>query len=253
MALEHPFSMQLFSARNFPPLADQLRLIRSLGYTNVEPFGGLYGDLDALSAGLKANDLTACSGHFGIDMLENDLDGAVRVAERLGMKLIVCPYLLPDRRPVDGEGWRRFGDRLSAIAGKVKARGFRFAWHNHDFEFLPLKDGSLPIQHIVADPAVDLELDLAWVVRAGVNPLPWLEGYAGRIAAVHVKDIALPGTADDEDGWADVGFGTLGWSDLWPVAAASGANYMVAEHDNPSDFARFARRSLASMKSLAGA
>ena len=44
MALEHPLGFQLYSARNFPPLEDQLRTLAALGYTDVEPFGPLYAD-----------------------------------------------------------------------------------------------------------------------------------------------------------------------------------------------------------------
>lgn len=252
MALEHVLSFQLYSSRKFPPLDEQLSTLAALGYTNVEPFGGLYDDVDGLAAGLKAHGLTAVSGHFALDMLENDLDKAVGIARKLGIRLMVCPYLLPDLRPADTAGWKALGERLAKVAAALKQRGFDFAWHNHDFEFVALPDGSLPIQHVLADPSVLLELDIAWVVRAGVDPKPWVQGYAGRIASVHVKDIAPAGEKTDEDGWADVGTGVVPWKDLWPEAVKAGTRLMIAEHDNPSDFRRFAEVSAATMKALAG-
>jgi sugar phosphate isomerase/epimerase len=251
MALEHALSFQLYSSRKFPPLDEQLATLAALGYTNVEPFGGLYDDLDGLKAGLDRHGLKAVSGHFALDMLENDLDRAVAIANTLGISLVVCPWVHPDLRPTDTAGWKAFGERLARVAGNLKARGLDFAWHNHDFEFHALPDGSLPIQHVLADPAVKLELDVAWVVRAGVDPKPWLQGYAGRIAAVHVKDIAPAGEKVDEDGWADVGSGVVPWGELWGEAVAAGARVMVAEHDNPSDYVRFATASAAAMKTLA--
>jgi hypothetical protein len=42
MAPVRPYSFQLYSSRNFPPLADQLGVLSALGYANVEPFGGLH-------------------------------------------------------------------------------------------------------------------------------------------------------------------------------------------------------------------
>ena len=109
----------------------------------------------------------------------------------------------------------------------------------------------MPIQHIAADPAVHLQLDVAWVALAGIDPQPWLEGYAGRIAAIHVKDIAPRDGRSDEGGWADVGAGIVPWPKLWKTAVTAGASLLIAEHDNPSDFDRFARRSIDAMRTFA--
>ena len=49
------------------------------------------------------------------------------------------------------------------------------------------------------------------------DPIAELKRYAGRIEAVHVKDIAPAGQCVDEDGWADPGFGVLDWSTLVPL------------------------------------
>lgn len=66
-----------------------------------------------------------------------------------------------------------------------------FGWHNHDFEFAALADGSLPMQHILdSAPGIDWEMDVAWVVRGGSEPQDWISPPSQRITAVHVKDIA---------------------------------------------------------------
>lgn len=251
MALEHPLSFQLYSARNFPPLEDQLATLADLGYTNVEPFGPLYADPAGFKAALDTHGLVAESGHFALDLLENDFAKALAIAEAIGTRLVVAPYLVPDARPTDVAGWQALGGRLSAVAEKLAAEGLAFAWHNHDFEFLPLADGSLPIVHLLADPAVKLELDVAWVVRAGADPKAWIPHFDGRIAAVHVKDVAPAGEKADEGGWADVGTGIVPWGEIWPMVVAAGATLAIAEHDNPSDWRRFASASAAAMKALA--
>jgi sugar phosphate isomerase/epimerase len=251
MTISTPYSFQLYSSRKFPPLADQLKTLAGLGYTSVEPFGGLYDDVKSLRAGLDATGLTAKSGHFGLEMLDSNLDGAVEIARTLGIGIVVCPYLVAELRPTDTAGWKALGARLQAVAAGIEKAGLRFAWHNHDFEFRALPDGSSPIEHILAE-GVLWEADLAWVARADTDPAPWLQRYSGRIPLVHVKDIAPAGEKADEDGWADVGSGVLPWADLWQAAAAAGAEIMVAEHDNPSDFQRFARNSIATMSKLNG-
>lgn len=250
MARDLPFSIQLHSARLFPPVADHFPHLAALGYTNVETTEELYDDPAALHESLEASDLSALSGHFSLHLLENETDTACRIAETLGMRLLVCPFVPVEMRPVATDEWRRFGDRLAAIARLLQARGYEFAWHNRDYEFRPLRDGSMPIQHIAADPVVRLEVDVAWVALAGVDPQPWLEGYAGRIAAVHVKDISPRGSRTDEGGWADVGTGIIPWPKLWKAAAMAGASLLIAEHDDPSDFDRFARRSIDAMRSF---
>ena len=54
--------------------------------------------------------------------------------------------------------------------------------------------------------------------------------------------IAPVGQSLEQDGWADVGAGTIDWRRLVPALSATDA-IMVVEHDNPSDWERFARRS----------
>ena len=85
------FSYQLYSSRNFPPLAKTLSMLADVGYTTVEGFGGLYADragLTDLAAGLKATGLKMRSGHFGLDQVEDTPDWAIEVAKTLGMEQV---------------------------------------------------------------------------------------------------------------------------------------------------------------------
>ena len=87
-------------------------------------------------------------------------------------------------------------------------------------------------------------------MRGGAEPEPWLRRYSDRLASAHVKDIAPAGTKLDEDGWADVGAGVLDWRELWTLCRACGAQWMVVEHDKPSDPERCARASFAYLSKL---
>jgi sugar phosphate isomerase/epimerase len=237
-------SFQLYSARKFPPLADQLATLAGLGYRRVEPYGALLEDVAGLAAGLAGNGLAAPSSHVALDRLRKDVDGAIADARTLGLSLVVVPYLLPAARPADAAGWRALGGELAAIGDRLAAAGLRLAWHNHDFEHVTLADGSYPLDLILeAAPKLLWEADLAWIHRAGADPLAWIGRHADRIRAFHVKDVAPAGEAADEDGWADVGHGVIDWPRLLPAMRASGAELYVVEHDNPSDWQRFARRS----------
>lgn len=237
-------SFQLYSSRNFPTVADQVAALAQLGYRNVEPYGPIYGELDAFKTALEAHGVTAPSGHFDLAMLEGDLPKAIDIANQLGMTLVIAPYLAAEDRPVDRDGWVAFGQRLVPIAESLKAAGLDFAWHNHDFEFAALPDGSLPIDALLsASPLIGLELDVAWAVKGGVDAAGFIERNAERIVAIHMKDMSRDDTVPEEQGWTDIGFGTMPWAALWPAIEKTRATVAVMEHDNPMSFKRFAENS----------
>lgn len=248
------FSYQLYSSREFPPLGETLKMLAAAGYGGVEGYGALYAQLDA--AGLKqfrgdldANGLKMPTAHFGLEMLENESERAIAIAHALGIETIYCPFLMPDDRPKDAAGWMAFGKRLQKAGEAVRKAGLAFGWHNHAFEFEKLPNGSMPIEQIFAGgPDLEWEADIAWVARGGADPFAWIDKLGPRITAVHVKDIAAAGENAGEDGWADVGHGTLPWPKLMERLRRTGAKHFIMEHDKPSDDGRFARRSIESAK-----
>ncbi len=248
------FSYQLYSSRNFPPMDATFRMVAAAGYTAVEGYGALYADdaaVAATKAGLAATGLTMPTGHFGLGQLETDVDKVLGIAKSLNMERLYCPYVMPDDRPTDAAGWVAFGKRLQSAGAPYKAAGYGFGWHNHDFEFKALPDGSFPQDRIFeGGPGLEWEMDVAWVIRGGADPLAWITKYKDRITAAHVKDIAPAGENKDEDGWSDVGHGTVDWKTILAALRGIGVQHFVMEHDNPKDDARFATRSIASAKAF---
>lgn len=244
------FSFQLYSARNFPPLDDVLGRIARLGYRQVEGFGGLYSEAESLAASLRKHSLTMPTGHFGLAQLK-DTDAALKIAETLGMRYLYCPAIAKEERENQPDSkWVELGETLAVLGESIRRRGFGFGWHNHAFEFVPTASGRLPMD-IILDTASnnEWEMDVAWVVKGGHDPIAWMKKFGSRINAVHVKDIAPAGQNVDEDGWADVGHGTLDWNALQAaIRQYTNARYFVMEHDNPSDVDRFASRSIASVR-----
>src|SRR5690554_4997513 len=98
------FSYQLYSSRNFPPLSDTLKMLGRLGYKQVEGYGGLFADLDALDAlksKLAANGLTMPTGHFGLDMVRDQPDRVLEIVEALGIEAVFVPAVPPQERSKD--------------------------------------------------------------------------------------------------------------------------------------------------------
>jgi len=240
------FSYQLYSSREFGPLSETLSMLKRLGYTQVEGTAGSYTDLPALKEALSEAEIAMTSGHFGLHMLEREPAKVVQIARTVGMKAAYCAFLPPDQRPVDAAGYARFGERLQKAGEPLSRAGIVFGWHNHDFEFRPLSDGSIPLDEIFrGGPELSWQADVAWIVRGGADPIEWIGKYAGRVSSIHVKDLAPAGEAEDEGGWADVGTGTIDWEMILNfVQDRTDARFFIMEHDNPSDDERFARRSI---------
>ncbi|MEM7465207.1 MAG: sugar phosphate isomerase/epimerase, partial [Pseudomonadota bacterium] len=203
-----------------------------------------YSAPSGLAAMLGQAGLKMPSGHFGLAELENKSDELIGAARQLEIQSVYCPFLDGADRPDTKSGWHEFGARLQKIGEPYRAAGLRFGWHNHDFEFQPTEDGAIPMHAILeGGPDLSWEADIAWIVRGGADPVDWIERYGNRISAVHVKDIASPGECADEDGWADVGYGTMDWPAIFSALKSTPCQLYVVEHDNPNDDERFARRS----------
>lgn len=240
-------SFQLYSARNFLPWSSVIPRLAELGYAHVEGFAGAYDDVPAFRDLLDSHGMTMPSGHFfPLAKLEDGLDTSLATAKTLGMQRVLCPA--PEdlwREGTDVANWIALAKRVNEVSKRVNDAGFRFGWHNHHWEFMPLAGGELPMNLLLEHaPEMEWEMDVAWIVRGGADPTKWIETHAARITTAHVKDIAPEGEKTDEDGWADVGDGVMNWKLLTAALREAGTDLFVVEHDNPSDWERFASRSL---------
>jgi sugar phosphate isomerase/epimerase len=241
-------SFQLYSARKFPPLARQLAYLAGLGYRNVEPYGGLFADPQALQEALTANRLATPTAHIGIDRLRADVAAVAEIARDFAIKTVIVPAAARDEWTNTAAGWDRLGAELGAYREKLAAHGVELAWHNHSYEFARLADGSTPLDRIfAAAPGLCWQADIGWIEWAGEDAAAWIAKYKDRVTALHIKDLAPKGENADEDGQADVGYGVLDWQKLMPMIKAPEVRYLVIEHDNPNDYERFARRSFATV------
>lgn len=247
------FSMQLWSTRKFPPLSSVFETLARHGYASVEGYSGTYEDLPELRRLLDVNGLTMPTAHFSLQQLK-DKPATLATARTLGAKAVFCAGLAHVDRVKPDAGWDELAADLAELSKFYKDQGLGFGWHNHDFEFAPTESGRLPMDIILSEaPDIDWEMDAAWIVRGGLDPLEWLTRYGQRVIAVHLKDRAPAGENQDEDGWADLGHGMMPWRAIADVIrSGTRASYFVMEHDNPNDFERFASRSIASARALLG-
>lgn len=250
--MTYPIAYQLYSSRNFPPLAGQLPLLKAMGYDAIEPWLPAYEADPALFRRQLDDAGLACYGfHMPLAGLVSEPNRFIDIALTLGATVLIPPFVTAEERQPTPDYWKSLGEKLGRGAEATAPHALKVAWHNHDFEYRPLPDGTRPIDHIFEAGGSDVlfEIDCGWIVRAGADPAAELRRYADRIIAIQLKDTAPLGTIVD-DGWTATGDGIIDWSSLASLFRQTRADHIVAEHDNPSDWQEFAKRSLDYMRKL---
>ncbi len=236
-----PIGVQLYTLRNDMGKDPKgtLQKVAQLGYQQVETFGYNQGKWFGLTAAelksvLDANGLKSPSGHtfpggiFLKDGWEDNWKKAVEDAKTVGQKYIVIPWLEePNRKPV--ENFKKIADGLNKASVICKSvGGIDVAYHNHDFEFAAA-DGQTGFDILMkeTDPAVKLELDLYWAVRAGKDPIELFQAHPGRFAMWHIKDM----DKTEKKFFTEVGNGTIDFKSIFAKAKLSGMKYFYVEQD----------------------
>lgn len=231
-----PIAVQMYTLRNVASLDEQLKIVHDAGIHAVETVGTQNVSAEELKRLLEKYSIKAISTHAQLSDLRGDLDSVVAFNESIGNTTLVVPYLKEEERPTDAAGWVALGKELGEISKRVQAKGMTLAYHNHDFEFVDFNGKTgLELLFEAAGPRLKAELDLAWVARAGYDPAAMLGKFRGRVFAVHAKDNAPKGQAQDEGGFAAVGKGVLDWKAILPAAADAGVQWYIIEHDHPLD------------------
>lgn len=234
-----PIAVQMYSLRNAGSLDQQLKIVHDAGVGAVETVGTQGVSAPELKQLLDRYAIKAISSHVPLAELRRDLAGVVAFNRAIGNTTLVVPYLDAKDRPTDAAGWTALGQELGRIAKQVRAEGMHLAYHNHDFELVDFNGRTgLDLLFAAAGPELQTELDLAWVARAGYDPAVMLGKFRGRLFAVHAKDNAPKGQAEDEGGFAAIGQGVLDWNAILPAAAGAGVQWYIIEHDQPRDPAK---------------
>ncbi len=224
-----------------------LASLASIGYKEVEFAGYFDRKPEAVKAILARYGLAAPSAHVPIETVRQDWSRTLEIANIIGHRYIVIPWLAAeDRRTIDDV--RRRAAEFNRLGETAKRAGLRFAYHNHDFEFAPL-DRRIPYDVLLAetDPAnVAFELDLMWITKAGQDPLRYFSRYSGRFEMVHVKD----STGAPDYRHVDVGRGTVDFQRILTRRRQAGIRHLFVEHDDPADPLTFARASYDYLKRL---
>jgi sugar phosphate isomerase/epimerase len=225
-----PIALQLYTLRDDTEkdFAGTIKKVAEIGYAAVELAGRGSLSVQELSTILADNHLTVAGSHIGLEALETDLPKIIEENLALGNRYIVVPYLAEERRKT-ADDYKKLAATLNEFGATLQASGLTLAYHNHDFEFKPLDNGQLGEDILLenTDPAlVKAEVDTYWVLKAGHDPVAFIQKYAGRVPLIHIKD------RDKTDGsFAPVGTGDLPLDALVAAAPGVGAEYLIVEQD----------------------
>jgi len=224
MRLIKDFAIQLYSLRDIinNDFKGTLKKVAGMGYTGVE-FAG-YGGLSAqeMKETLTANNLKPVGAHIGISRLKENLDEEIAYHKVLGTEYLICP----SSNIKHGEDAVTTAKILKPAAVKLADSGFKFAYHNHDYEFI--KSGGeylldILFQNLPSETA--MELDVYWAAFADVEPIAYMEKHKDRIKLLHVKQISRDKKCVDLDK------GVLDYREIITKAKSLGAEHFILEQE----------------------
>lgn len=228
------FGIQLYTLRDKIPADPKgvLSQLASFGYKQIESYEGAQG----MFWGMGHKGFKTYMDELGMKIVSShcditkDFDRKAAEAAEIGMKYLICPWKGPQKSIDD---FKRFADEFNQKGEICKKNGIRFAYHNHDYSFKTL-DGQNPQEVMMngTDPKlVDFEMDIYWVVAAGVDAEAWFKKYKNRFRLCHVKDRSKnPGT-DNGKNSVDLGTGSIDWSKLLKTAKKNGMQYFIVEQE----------------------
>ena len=224
-------AVQLYTLRHRleEDLEGTLAQLAEAGTSEVE-LAGFYGRTPAeMRRLLDAAGLKAVSGHVPIEGWEEAPDRVVAAAETLGCDTLVVPWVPPPETAAEADA---VVERVAGARAVAEGANLTFAYHNHDFEFRTLDDGT-DLWSRLAAAQMPHQPDVGWLMVAGRDPVATIDELAGRCPTVHAKDVRRK--ADGT--WEDViaGDGEIDWPGVVAAAIAAGATRIVVELDNPSE------------------
>ncbi|MDG2420805.1 MAG: sugar phosphate isomerase/epimerase [Gammaproteobacteria bacterium] len=223
--------LQLYSLRNemASDFDGTLQKVADLGYTEMQ-FAGYHGrSPEQVKKILDQLGLESPAAHVSLELIKEDLDNQIDIAQKIGQKYLVVPSIPADERTLSH--YEKHAETLNMAGEKCKDAGLTIAYHNHSFEFETQNNetGYEYLLSLTDTSLVSFELDLYWAINANVDPISIFKKNPGRFPMVHVKD------RNTEGQMVDVGRGVIDFSEIFSHSETAGIQHYFVEHDYPDD------------------
>ena len=198
--------LQLYSLRDAmrnDPKAT-LGAVAAMGYTELETAnydnGKVYGytpaEFRTLVEGLGMK-VSSCHIGGGRQMDDAWWTQAIADHKAMGCRYIVIPSTRLGSTIAEMDEVCAYFNKVAAMC---KAQGIVFGYHNHDAEFRAV-EGQVWMDYVIehTSPDVMIEMDVFWVAKGGVDPVAYINKYAGRFPLLHIKDDSVIGASGKMD------------------------------------------------------
>ena len=226
------FGIQLWTVKEnmMEDAKGTLAKLAGFGYKQIESYEGPQG----MFWGMGHKGFKSYIGDLGMKIVSShcdnltDFDKKSEEAAAIGMKYLICPHKGAQKSL---DNYKAFADEFN-VSGKIaKKHGIKFAYHNHDYSFIPM-DGQMPQDVMVegTDPSlVDFEMDIYWVNFAKQDPIAWLKKYPNRFKLCHVKDLTK--TANNKQESCVIGTGVIDFKKVLKAGAKYGLESFFVEQE----------------------
>lgn len=135
--------------------------------------------------------------------------------------------------------WREFIKDFRTLGQALGQRGLRVGYHNHSHELAPFGEDPArfnprhtPLQLLLEQLQLPLwfEIDTYWIAHGGGDPAAWIDHCAGRLPALHVKDMTV--NAGRQQKMCEVGLGNLNWPRILEACRHGGVEWYLIERDD---------------------
>lgn len=185
-ALHMEYGLQMYSLRDITgeDLKGALEKVAKIGYKGVE-FAGFFGhSAEEVKSWLDENSLTVTSTHTGWKEVADDFEKTVAYHKTIGNKNITVPGAdLSCEKSI-----AEFVDFVNEFQPKLEKEGIALHYHNHHREFLPNKDGQIPLDELAKRTKVNFQIDTYWTFVARRDPVEVITRLKDRISFIHLKD-----------------------------------------------------------------
>lgn len=257
-AMGVPPGIQLYSVRDdlVKDTPGTLRQLREIGFLEIETAGtGKYTPSEFRQL-LDDAGLRHPSAH--IKFVGSELGPLFEQANTLGVHYAVSSSLAtanapapptnvpvrqrPAMAPLGLEGFTRLAAQMNDIGSQARKAGLQYAYHNHNYEFEKMPDGSFGYDILVRDTDRDLvkfEIDCGWMCAGGANPVHYMEKYPGRFKMIHVKEfqpfhgVSTSLTGPTRPLGADLGQGFINYKGIFAAGRRAGIQHAFSEQEDP--------------------
>jgi len=226
---------QLYNVRNYcqteRDFRRSMKRIADAGFGVVQLSGAGPIAPEAIREACDENGLTIALTHSNPDRILADTDAVIREHEILG-----CRYIgiggMPGRYQTK-EWIHCFAEDFTEPAKKMRDKGMKLMYHNHNFEFERIEGRDRMIDILLREMPEDLmgvTMDTYWIQAAGADVCEWLKILENRIPCMHIKDMTVKGFTQR---FAPIGDGNINFEKILRQVAEQGkTEYILIEQDD---------------------